>query len=146
MKLSNGYMEYAVFPEWKLFLELFFGELDIDFLKTSSKAIWSEPSYDPSFSGLIDIRNATLKFGVMNVLQMVKFFSDEPKTAKGLLVVVASEYRSTALSSAFARNMASLMKVAVVSTLEGAAQALELDYHRLVSMLDLPRKKLYKST
>ena len=74
---------FKAFPEYQVLIESFSGRLTREDLWVAIQASWEAPGYDPSFSGMSDLRRAQIAMSVEEFRLLEGDLFNHPMKAKG---------------------------------------------------------------
>ncbi len=75
----EAFLNYKIYPDLKLVLEVYKGEIFIEDLLNLKKQLLNDPEYSNEFDVLSDIRNADLQFQMDEIEKIHAFYNEHPE-------------------------------------------------------------------
>lgn len=110
---------FLVLAEHELVLEEFVGPITAKNLPAFLNTLWSDPTIQPHFNGIIDVRRARLEMTPQEVKAFMKEENEDDSRANGIAVLIAEAPNSVAISMLY-QFYSAAQKVEIVENLEDA--------------------------
>lgn len=95
-------------------------------LRAAIQAIWSAPSYDPAFDGVLDATEAQLHLSLGDVYRLFRMVRESPQHVTGRFAFVSPQPFGAAMAMLYERRSHLERRVSVFSTREAAEAWLDL--------------------
>ncbi len=95
-------------------------------LVSLTEEIWNDELYDKSYSGIIDIRHASIDMGHSSLMSFAQLILASESASEGQVAVISSKPVETALSYLLAKKLTKGGVISVFSTWEGVVAHLGL--------------------
>lgn len=116
---------YEIYPEHELIVEKISGDITIEELIQKTQQLFSDPAYDPTFSGLMDMRGAHSKLSKVELYGFAEMINQSENFGQSPWIIIANDPMVVALSQVFKNRLTNLETIGVVSSVEVAAVALQ---------------------
>lgn len=113
---------YQIIKEHKLVVEVISGKVTLEELADKANALFSEPDYDPTFTGIADYRLASAQISRAELYGFAKFINDHDQFGQAKWAVLADDPMIVAFSQIFQQRMIETDVIEVFSTPEAAAK------------------------
>lgn len=117
---------YTILRERRLVLCRYRGYVTLADIKQGVETLWSDPAYDPSFNGIVNLDGVTTRAGLDELKALLGFFQTR-NASSGRWVVVFSEPKPTTLGMLFKAAWSGPFHIEVVSTWEAACRVLKVN-------------------
>jgi hypothetical protein len=118
---------FKVFPNERLMIVQWFGEVTVDEVIAWLEEMISAPQFSPDFDGIVDLRKADLARMRPEEVRAVARLMVERKLTRGRWVHLAAGPTETAFSMMYSRAVSEQYQMHVFSTVESAADFLGRD-------------------
>lgn len=124
--------EYSIIKKHKLIVEVVSGKTTIEGLAEKTKALFSDPNYDPSYIGIADYRKASSQITRAELYGFANFINQSEQFGEAKWAILANDPMVVALSQIFQQRLIETDIIGIFSSPEAAADFLEnpivLDY------------------
>ncbi len=111
---------YDIFPEKRLIFQRYSGRFTLAELLAAIEKLWSDPRYDPTFDGLIDLSSDCAPPSMADFRSLLEFVQGSAKTTSGRWAAIAHSPLVTACGLIYKRAMARRHVFEVFSTCDAA--------------------------
>lgn len=96
---------YEIVPEEGLIIETVTGEITVEEMAQKTEKVFSDPKFEPTFNGLLDLRGATSKMTKVELYGFVDFLERTGKFGESRWAVLASDPIVVALTQVFQNRL-----------------------------------------
>lgn len=118
--------EFEIFPEQRIVLVRYRGEVTAADLIEGTRALWADPRYDPRFEGIVDLSDHRLRASTDDFRAYLDFLVEQPKTSTARWAAVATTPLATAFGLLYQRALARRHPFGVYSGWAAACASLRL--------------------
>ncbi len=129
-------LEYMIAPEKRLVFERLRGPVSPQDLITLMQQIWSDPSYDRSFNGIVDVRESILDLNPSSLESFAQLILASESASVGRFAIISSKPIETALSFLIAKKLNKGGSISVFSTWDAVVAYLGLPESMLAELED----------
>ncbi len=116
--------KYKIIAEKDLIIEVYQGEITLDFLLECMDKEYNDPKYVDLKYGLCDLRNTTLKLSESEIIEQVKYARKHDKNPRINWATLTTKPHETAMAMIYEIHSSKIHKYMIFSTLENAANYL----------------------
>ncbi len=117
---------YRIFPELRLVIGGYKGAITVEDMRELALAIWKDPLYDKTYSGIVDCTQASMDISPEGIRRIADFFISQNDTLTGKAAVLVQTPMETAINWIFAKHMGAKNKIGVFSTWKAATDFLKI--------------------
>ena len=121
---------YAIDSQRHLIFQAYEGDFTLEQHIACTLRLWSDPAYDRTFNGIIDLSAMNSSAGLANLQPLMEFLKNDPRLSKGRWAAIVSTPVVTAGSLVYKRSMAPQHMFEVFSTWESACTFLQIETDR----------------
>lgn len=118
---------YDIFPEKRLIVQRYAGEISMQDFIICSELMWSDPKYSTGYNGIADLTQSVLKMNLLELPSLATRILGIGCVSKGRWVVLASTPVVTALAFLFQQTIQAHHSLEVFSTWEAACSFLGVE-------------------
>ncbi len=120
---------YIIYPNLRLIVLAYRGDLDESGLKEVSHRIWSEPHYDIHLRSIIDYRECSFNLNKKQLDAFCGFLGQNPSSSRGRAALIVDKPLPTAMDILFAKSLGTPNQISIFCTWEAAChfQNIKLD-------------------
>lgn len=127
-------MDYKVriLPEHRLVIEWISGEVTLEEMIQKTKQLFSDPLYQPDYSGIVDLRGAASRMSKVELYGFAQLINDSEQFGHSPWAILGDDPMVVALSQIFQQRLNNPEMIGVFSTVACAADFVQkpavLDY------------------
>lgn len=106
-------------------LETITGEITVREIIRKTETVFADPDYSPEFSGVIDMREASSGLTKVELYGFADLINHSDKFGRAPWAIIADDPLVVALSQVFQKRLRDVNTVAVVGSVEAAADFLD---------------------
>ncbi len=119
-------MEYElqIIPEHCLVIEKISGEITLEAMIEKTQKLFSDPNYDPKYSGVVDLRKGITRMSKVELLGFANLINESEQFGKAPWAILGADPMVVALSQVFQLRLTDPDNLGVFSSVSEAARFL----------------------
>lgn len=113
---------YQIIPEHQLVIEKLTGEVTVAALSEKTQVVFSDPLYQPTYNGVMDLRNAVSRMTKVELYGFASLISQTEMFGQSKWAIIADDPIVVALSQIFQHRMPDQTTIGVFCTIQAAAE------------------------
>ncbi len=96
---------FLIHPDKSLIVARYIGPTTVQDMRNLATEIWSHPGYDPTYSGILDYREAILDASPDGIHEVCQYFCESAQSSRGKCSILSTCPLETALNTIFMQRM-----------------------------------------
>lgn len=116
---------YQIIPKHQLVVEKLTGEVTVEELALKTQTVFSDPLYQPTYNGVMDLRKAVSRMSKVELYGFASLISETDMFGQSKWAIIADDPIVVALSQIFQHRIPDQSIIGIFSTVEAAASFID---------------------
>jgi hypothetical protein len=112
---------YQIIPQHELVVERLTGEITVGELVLKTQTVFSDPLYDPTYNGAMDLRKAESRMSKVELYGFASLISESEMFGQSKWAIIADDPIVVALSHIFQQRIPDQTSIEIFCTVKAAA-------------------------